>query len=98
MNASNTLPNYHLRLVSDNPETNNLQVISAIKTIPVIDFTEREIDILNLMSEGLTAEMIGDSLCISPHTVKTHQRNMLKKTGCSNGTQLVARSIRTGII
>ncbi|MBR08625.1 MAG: hypothetical protein CMP48_13225 [Rickettsiales bacterium] len=62
------------------------------------EFTEREIDILNKMSEGMTAEMIAEMLHISPHTVKTHQRNMLKKTKCSNGVQLVAQSIRMGFI
>lgn len=65
---------------------------------PFCGFTLREREILRLMAKGLTADMIGDQLFISPHTVKTHQKNMLKKSGCANSIHIVAESIRSGLI
>lgn len=88
--------NYHLRLTK--PYESTFPVSTPGTELTESGFTEREVDILQQMADGLTAGMIADKLHISPHTVKTHQRNMLKKSGCYNGTQLVAQCIRRGII
>ncbi|MEQ8469790.1 MAG: helix-turn-helix transcriptional regulator [Marinoscillum sp.] len=60
--------------------------------------TLRERDVLRLMSEGLRAEEIADCLFISPFTVKTHQKNILKKSTCLNSIHLVASAVRAGYI
>lgn len=62
------------------------------------DFSDRERHILEHMAMGKTAFEIGDALCLSHHTVKTHQKNMLKRTECNNSTHLIACCIRLGII
>ncbi|MEQ9304353.1 MAG: helix-turn-helix transcriptional regulator [Marinoscillum sp.] len=77
---------------------NNNKLSSMHKWRFLEEFTWRERDILNLMSEGLTADDIAKSLFISPHTVKTHQKNMLKKSECINSTHLVAIAVRVGYI
>jgi DNA-binding NarL/FixJ family response regulator len=51
------------------------------------NLTRRERDILILLSAGKTNEAIGSSLFISPHTVKTHLYNALKKIGVQNRLQ-----------
>ncbi|WP_324720407.1 helix-turn-helix transcriptional regulator [Salinimicrobium sp. HB62] len=60
--------------------------------------TEREIRIVKELAKGNTNKEIADILDISPHTVKTHKKNILKKTKCYNTPDLVARSIREGLI
>jgi len=60
--------------------------------------SEREIEIIRLLAEGMTAKEIGDALFLSFHTVRTHRKNILEKLQCRNTTQLVAKCIKKGII
>ncbi|MFY0605215.1 MAG: helix-turn-helix transcriptional regulator [Cyclobacteriaceae bacterium] len=64
----------------------------------IIEFTEREVDILKQMSFGLTADKIGETLHISPNTVKTHIKNMLKKSGSTNSVEMIANALRQQVI
>lgn len=61
-------------------------------------FSEREKEIVIKFSRGLNAEEIAEELNLSHHTVKTHRRNILKKSGCTNTTELVAKCLTNGII
>ncbi|MDY5576448.1 MAG: helix-turn-helix transcriptional regulator [Lachnospiraceae bacterium] len=49
----------------------------------------RETEVLNLIREGASNGEISAKLFISENTVKFHVRNILKKTGCSNRTELL---------
>ena len=62
------------------------------------DISHRERDVLRLLSFGYSNDEISDKLNISAHTVKTHRKNVMTKTGCKNATQLVAMCIRQGVI
>tara|TARA_A100000171_G_scaffold25103_1_gene23438 strand:- start:1580 stop:1795 length:216 start_codon:yes stop_codon:yes gene_type:complete len=63
-----------------------------------LDFTAREFEIINLLAEGNSAKEIADELFVSIDTVKTHRKNILRKSEARNTTELVVRCIRTGII
>lgn len=52
-----------------------------------IRLTEREMDILMLISSGLANQEIASHLSISPHTVKTHLYKAYKKLGIKNRFQ-----------
>jgi DNA-binding CsgD family transcriptional regulator len=58
----------------------------------------REIEIIKKLSEGNNFNEIAALLFVSPHTINTHKKNILKKIGCKNSTELVARCIREGVI
>lgn len=58
---------------------------------PVIKLTNREAEIIKLISEGLTSQEMADKLFISPRTVETHRANLLKKVGVKNAMELVNR-------
>ena len=60
--------------------------------------TEREKQIVIEFSRGLSAEQIAKELNLSPHTIKTHRKNILKKSDCTNTTELVAKCLTNGII
>lgn len=60
--------------------------------------TEREKQIVIRFSRGLNAEQIAEELNLSHHTIKTHRRNVLQKSGCTNTTELVAKCLTNGII
>ena len=49
----------------------------------------RENEVLNLIIEGDSNGEISEKLFISENTVKFHVRNILKKTRCSNRTELI---------
>ncbi len=61
-------------------------------------FTPREKEILAIIAKGKTFGEIANILNISPHTINTHKKNILKKTDCRNSTELIARCVRDGII
>ncbi len=56
-------------------------------------FSKREIEIIRLIAEGFETKEITEKLFISVDTVKTHRKNILKKAGCKNSAELVARAI-----
>jgi len=43
--------------------------------------TDQEKEVLKLYTQGHNIEDIAEKLCRSPHTIKTHQRNMVKRNG-----------------
>ncbi|MFO7668786.1 MAG: LuxR C-terminal-related transcriptional regulator [Bacteroidales bacterium] len=52
-------------------------------------FTEREFEIIKLVQEGLDSEGIAEKLFLSKHTVKTHRKNILEKTGKAHISELI---------
>ncbi len=64
---------------------------------PVLDLTEREIEVLYNICKGLSNQEIADSLCISKRTVDKHRENLLLKTEAKNTAGLVVYAIKNGI-
>jgi len=60
--------------------------------------SEREKEIVSEMAKGLNANEIAHALNLSPHTIKTHRKNILDKSGCRNTPQLVATCLMGGVI
>ncbi len=60
--------------------------------------TNRERQIVRLIIEGNSSEMIADQLCISMHTVKTHRRNIHAKAGTNSAFSLAKKAIDKGWI
>jgi DNA-binding CsgD family transcriptional regulator len=61
-------------------------------------FTNREYEIINCIAEGLDSEQIANKLFLSKHTVNTHRRNILHKTGNRNTQELVIDLKQKGLI
>ncbi|HEY9115401.1 MAG TPA: LuxR C-terminal-related transcriptional regulator [Bacteroidales bacterium] len=61
-------------------------------------FTEREFEILKLIKEGQSSEQIGQKLFLSPHTIDTHRRNILKKTNSSSTSELIIELMERGVL
>ncbi len=61
------------------------------------EFTERELDVLRLLAEGLTDKEIADKLVLSVTTVRYHVNNLISKTGASSRTELAVNAVRSGI-
>jgi DNA-binding CsgD family transcriptional regulator len=58
------------------------------------DLSEGERRVLALVAAGASTEEIGSSLNVSPHTVRTHVRNLMKKLDAQSRAHAVAIAMR----
>ena len=63
---------------------------------PLGDLTEREVDVMGLLSEGATNKEIARALSISENTVRSHVRNIMEKLKLQNRVQAATYGIRGG--
>jgi len=59
--------------------------------------TEREVEVLGLVAQGLTNQEIADRLYVSERTVRTHVSNILSKLHLANRTQAALYALRKGL-
>ncbi len=64
----------------------------------VVKLTNREIEIIQLIDQGLTSQQMADKLFISPRTVETHRANLMKKFTVKNAIELVKRARQLQIV
>jgi two-component system nitrate/nitrite response regulator NarL len=60
--------------------------------------TARELEVVQLLAEGLTNRRIGERLGISEHTAKFHVNSILGKLGASTRSEAVAQAARLGLV
>jgi NarL family two-component system response regulator YdfI len=60
--------------------------------------SDRELEVLDLLAEGLSNKLIAHRLSISEHTVKTHVASIFAKLGASSRTAAVSQAIRRGLV
>jgi LuxR family maltose regulon positive regulatory protein len=60
--------------------------------------SEREIEVLQLIAEGLTNQEIAERLYLSLNTIKVHTRNIYGKLGVNNRTQALAKGRSLGLL
>jgi len=60
--------------------------------------TKKEFEIIHLIAQGLTTKEIAAKDFLSVHTINTHRKNILKKLGFNNSSELIMYAIKTGII
>lgn len=51
--------------------------------------SERELEILKMVAEGLSSKEIAEKLHLSYHTINTHRKNILKKLSCKSAAELL---------
>lgn len=71
--------------------------VASIGMAKSTEFTERELDVLRRLAEGLTDKEIADALHLSVTTVRYHVNNLISKTGASSRTELAVNAVRSGI-
>jgi two-component system NarL family response regulator len=62
------------------------------------NLSEREQDVLQLMAQGKSNQIIADDLYITENTVKYHVNNILSKLGVSDRTQAALLALKRGIV
>ena len=65
---------------------------------PVEPLTPREMDVIEMLAEGLSNKQIAHRLAISEHTAKFHVNSILAKLRAGTRTEAVIRGIRLGLV
>ncbi|MBT1701156.1 winged helix-turn-helix transcriptional regulator [Fulvivirgaceae bacterium PWU4] len=63
-----------------------------------LNLSKRELEVLQLMAQGLSNQEIADRLFLSLSTVKTHANNLFDKMGVERRTQAINQAKQLGII
>jgi DNA-binding NarL/FixJ family response regulator len=63
-----------------------------------IQLTQRESEIAKYIAEGNTNKQIAEILCISPHTVHSHRKSLMKKLGVSSASDVTRYIFKQGLI
>ena len=61
------------------------------------ELSKREMQIIQLMREGLSSKQIADKLFVSINTINNHRQNMLAKTCCKNTAELISFALQKGL-
>jgi DNA-binding NarL/FixJ family response regulator len=62
------------------------------------DLTVRELEVLELLAEGLAGDAIASRLYLSPNTVRNHVQNLLPKLGAHSRLEAVSIATRAGLL
>ncbi|MBQ4115407.1 response regulator transcription factor [bacterium] len=80
------------------PSANNYLVTGSSKEKNTYGLTERELDVLSLMVEGLSNPQIADKLVITRATAKAHVHSILQKLCATTRTQATVTAMKEGLV
>jgi DNA-binding CsgD family transcriptional regulator len=95
LSNSNT---YKISLIGLNGEPSFMSLSLDGDNQDLREFSKREIDIIKLISNGLSNAEIAEKLFISTLTVKKHRNNILTKSDSKNTAQLIKNCVLQGLI
>lgn len=61
------------------------------------ELTTRELEIVQLVTEGKSTKEIANELCLSHHTIYTHKKNVMKKLGIKSTSELILYAVNSGL-
>lgn len=63
-----------------------------------LDLTDRELDVLRLLCDGLSPKEIGEKLFLSPRTVEKHKDNIMQKMDVSSVAKLISVALKNKLV
>jgi DNA-binding NarL/FixJ family response regulator len=63
-----------------------------------LGITDRELDVIRLISEGLSNKLIADKLELSTHTINTHRKNIMAKLSIPNTAGIVMFAVKNKLL
>jgi DNA-binding CsgD family transcriptional regulator len=64
----------------------------------VVRLSGKELDVLHELARGRTTDEVAELLYVSPHTVRTHVKNTMRKLRAKTRAQAVAIALREGVL
>jgi NarL family two-component system response regulator LiaR len=75
-----------------------MRELTAARTSPLDELTERERDVLACVAQGMSNTQIAEHLVIGERTVKTHVSNILSKLHLQDRTQAALLALRERLV
>jgi DNA-binding NarL/FixJ family response regulator len=60
------------------------------RPLPIVKISDRESEVLRMLSNGLGNKEIAKALVLSPHTIVGYRKSLMRKLDCSNVVELLA--------
>ncbi len=67
---------------------------NAVVGSPLERLTDRELEVFELIGQGLTSRQIAERLDLSPKTVETHREHLKEKLGLKNASELTRHAVQ----
>jgi LuxR family maltose regulon positive regulatory protein len=80
------------------PEKDAVAQSSPLTSEFIEPLSDRELEVLQLVADGLSRPEIANKLVLSLNTIKTHTRNIYSKLGVNNQMQAVGKARALGIL
>jgi DNA-binding NarL/FixJ family response regulator len=74
------------------------QFIAPTATVNDYQLTEREKEILQLLTEGITMPRIAEKIFLSYHTVRDHVKNIYQKLHVASATEAVSKALKEKLV
>lgn len=72
--------------------------VPSTDALEKLGISKRELEVLDLMAQGLSNREIAERLFLSPHTVKTHSSNLFVKLEARRRTEAVKKAKELGVL
>ncbi len=82
----------------DNILLNAVKSDKVTRVVGKVALNDRELEVLKLICEGLTAVQIGERIFLSPRTVEGLRSSLMEKTGARNVAGLVMYAVKNGVV
>ncbi|MBA2711017.1 MAG: helix-turn-helix transcriptional regulator [Tatlockia sp.] len=92
------LPNQKWLAIFNDSELRKNVIMRKLIPKTFATLTQRELQCLSLISQGLTIKKIAEYLHISSETVNTHAKSIRQKLNCFNITEAVSKALRWGLL
>ncbi|MFC5050135.1 response regulator [Rubritalea spongiae] len=75
-----------------------MQEVRSVNLDDPFSLSEREVEVLSLLADGLALKQIADALSVSSNTVNFHTKNLYKKLEVQSQSGAVAKAFRAGLL
>lgn len=86
------------KIILDRLRANPFFKISMNENDKVYDISERELEVLQYISDGFTNIEIAEKMFLSKRTVEGHRQNLIDKVGVKNSASLIKFAVKQGLI
>lgn len=73
-----------------------IEILAEKEEKATLELSDREMEIIQLVTQGHSSTVIADRLNVSIHTVNSHRKNILKKLGLKSPTELIIYAVKQG--
>lgn len=93
-----TKPKIETQIIEKEVTTKNTDFTINEEVMNELGISKRELEVLQLMAEGLSNQEIAERLFVSLNTIKTHSSNLFEKLDVKRRTQAVEKAKRLSLI